>query len=98
MPPSVQKIVSYFLSFSFVIQCSRAYYPFDDIVKSVDEYPLPKLNHKYKDYEPHIDEKTMQVHHNGHHAAYTRKMNAALNEWRASVSLSPLSITFITYS
>ena len=67
------------------MQNSGAYHPYEDIVQIKEQYPLPKLNFDYNEYEPNIDRKTMQVHHSGHHAAYTKKMNAALKEWRASV-------------
>ncbi|HEX2971204.1 MAG TPA: superoxide dismutase, partial [Tepidisphaeraceae bacterium] len=30
--------------------------------------------------EPYIDAKTMQVHHDGHHAAYVNNLNAALQK------------------
>ena len=67
------------------LQFSQAQHPFEDIAKVLDEYPLPKLNHDYHEFQPSIDEQTMKVHHSGHHAAYTKKMNAALKEWRGSV-------------
>ena len=67
------------------LQFSQALHPFEDIAKVLDEYPLPKLNYGYHDFQPFIDEQTMKVHHSGHHSAYTKKMNAALKEWRESV-------------
>ena len=50
-----------------------------------DYYHLPKLPYSYDAMEPWIDAKTMEMHHYGHHSAYTAKMNAALQEWRKSV-------------
>jgi Fe-Mn family superoxide dismutase len=41
-------------------------------------FTLPDLPYDYDALEPHIDEKTMRVHHDKHHAGYTRKLNAAL--------------------
>lgn len=79
------RVISHCLCFFILIQRSGAYHPYEDIVKVLEQYPLPQLNFDYKDYEPNIDRMTMQVHHSGHHAAYTKKMNAALKEWRASV-------------
>lgn len=42
------------------------------------EYVLPPLPYAYDALEPHIDEQTMRIHHDKHHAGYVRKLNAAL--------------------
>ena len=39
---------------------------------------LPPLPYDYKALEPHIDEQTMRLHHDKHHAAYVNNLNAAL--------------------
>ena len=36
------------------------------------------LNYGFDALEPHIDAKTMQIHHGKHHAGYTSKLNAAV--------------------
>lgn len=41
-------------------------------------FELPKLNYAYDALEPHIDAKTMEIHHGKHHAGYTAKLNAAV--------------------
>ena len=41
-------------------------------------FELPKLAYDYTALEPHIDAKTMEIHHSKHHQAYTDKLNAAL--------------------
>ena len=41
-------------------------------------HELPPLPYDYNALEPHIDEQTMRIHHDKHHAAYTAKLNAAL--------------------
>ena len=41
-------------------------------------FKLPKLSYKYSALEPHIDEKTMKIHHTKHHQGYVNKLNAAL--------------------
>jgi Fe-Mn family superoxide dismutase len=41
-------------------------------------FTLPDLPYDYDALEPHVDEKTMRVHHDKHHAGYTRKLNNAL--------------------
>lgn len=38
---------------------------------------LPKLPYSYADLEPVIDEKTVMIHHDKHHAGYVRGLNAA---------------------
>lgn len=42
------------------------------------KYTLPKLPYAYDALEPHIDARTMEIHHTKHHQAYTDKLNAAL--------------------
>mgnify|MGYP006279488069 FL=1 len=41
-------------------------------------FELPDLPYAYDALEPHIDARTMEIHHDRHHAGYTRKFNAAL--------------------
>lgn len=41
-------------------------------------FELPKLPYAYDALEPHIDARTMEIHHSKHHAAYTTNLNAAL--------------------
>lgn len=41
-------------------------------------YELPDLPYDYDALEPHIDERTMKIHHGKHHQGYTNKVNAAL--------------------
>ncbi len=41
-------------------------------------FELPKLAYALDALEPHIDSKTMQIHHGKHHAGYTAKLNAAI--------------------
>lgn len=46
-------------------------------------FSLPDLPYAFDALEPHIDATTMEIHHDRHHAAYTSKLNAALEgtEW-----------------
>lgn len=41
-------------------------------------FELPKLNYAYDALEPHIDARTMEIHHTKHHNGYTTKLNAAI--------------------
>lgn len=41
-------------------------------------FELPKLPYAYDALEPHIDAKTMEIHHSKHHQAYTTNLNAAI--------------------
>jgi len=41
-------------------------------------FELPKLDYAHDALEPHIDAKTMEIHHGKHHAGYTNKLNAAV--------------------
>ena len=41
-------------------------------------FELPKLAYAYDALEPHIDAKTMEIHHGKHHAGYTTKLNGAI--------------------
>jgi superoxide dismutase, Fe-Mn family len=42
-------------------------------------YELPALPYAYDALEPHIDEQTMRLHHDIHHAGYVKGLNRALN-------------------
>ncbi len=41
-------------------------------------YELPDLPYAYDALEPHIDARTMEIHHSKHHNAYVTNLNAAL--------------------
>ena len=43
-------------------------------------FTLPELPYQKDALEPHIDAKTMEVHHDKHHAAYTNNLNAAIEK------------------
>ena len=41
-------------------------------------FELPQLPYAYDALEPHIDAKTMEIHHSKHHNGYTTKLNGAI--------------------
>jgi len=41
-------------------------------------FELPKLGYDYTALEPHIDARTMEIHHTKHHAGYTNNLNGAV--------------------
>ena len=43
-------------------------------------HEVPPLPYAYNALEPHIDEQTMEIHHDKHHAAYVNNLNAALEK------------------
>jgi Fe-Mn family superoxide dismutase len=41
-------------------------------------FELPKLGYAYDELEPHIDARTMEIHHTKHHNGYTNNLNNAI--------------------
>ena len=41
-------------------------------------FELPKLGYEYNALEPHIDARTMEIHHSKHHNAYVTNLNNAI--------------------
>jgi len=54
-------------------------------------FELPDLDYAHDALEPHIDAKTMEIHHGKHHAGYTKKLNAAIE----GTELEDKSINYI---
>jgi Fe-Mn family superoxide dismutase len=46
--------------------------------KNLMAFELPQLPYAYDALEPHIDARTMEIHHSKHHNAYTTNLNAAI--------------------
>ena len=42
-------------------------------------FELPKLPYAYDSLEPHIDARTMEIHHSKHHQGYTNNLNNAIS-------------------
>ena len=45
------------------------------------KYELPQLPYAYDALEPHIDTRTMEIHHTKHHQGYVDKLNAVLEKY-----------------
>ena len=43
-------------------------------------FELPSIKYSYNALEPHIDSKTMEIHHGKHHAGYTNNLNNAIKD------------------
>jgi len=44
-------------------------------------FTLPKLPYAFDALEPHIDARTMEIHHDKHHAAYVANLNKAVADF-----------------
>ena len=55
------------------------------------QYVVPPLDYGYDALEPSIDEQTMRLHHDKHHAGYARKFNAALKKLAEARTAGDLS-------
>lgn len=53
-------------------------------------FELPSLPYSPQALEPHVDAKTMEIHHGKHHAGYVAKLNAAVEGDLAGKSLEDL--------
>ena len=55
-------------------------------------FTLPPLPYAFDALEPHIDAKTMEIHHDRHHAAYVANLNKALEGQSAWLKMTPLEV------
>jgi superoxide dismutase, Fe-Mn family len=53
---------------------------------------LPDLPYSYSSLEPFIDEETMKIHHDKHHAAYVKNTNDALVESPELLNMDPIEL------
>ncbi len=54
-----------------------------------EQFTTPPLPYAYDALEPYIDKQTMEIHHDKHHAAYTKKLNAAIAKHPKLFSMAP---------
>src|SRR5689334_17998458 len=48
--------------------------------RNMSTYTLPKLRYPYDALEPYISRRILELHHDGHHAAYVKNANVVLGE------------------
>jgi Fe-Mn family superoxide dismutase len=56
---------------------------------AVDRWSLPKLSYGYGALEPHLDARTMEIHHSKHHQAYITAAKKAAEPYPEILSMSP---------
>ena len=59
-------------------------------------FTLPELKFSYNALEPHIDARTMEIHHSKHHQGYTNKLNSALESAGLAFSFCFSNLSKIT--
>lgn len=52
-----------------------------NVAQNTGNFTLPPLPYAYNALEPNIDERTMQFHHDKHHAAYVKNLNDAIAKY-----------------
>lgn len=55
-------------------------------------FVLPDLPYAYNSLEPFVDEETMKIHHDKHHAAYVKNTNDALAENTELLNMDPIEL------
>ena len=64
----------------------------DKISNESGEYILPVLPYAYNALEPYIDAKTMQLHHDIHHASYIKGLNTATSKIKEAIAANDYSL------
>jgi Fe-Mn family superoxide dismutase len=64
----------------------------DKIANEAGEYILPELGYAHNALEPFIDAKTMQLHHDIHHASYVKGLNTATSKIKESFVSGDLTL------
>ncbi len=64
----------------------------DMTINAREEYTLPPLDYDYNALEPHIDEATMKLHHDKHHAGYVRGLNKATAKIKEAIANDDYSL------
>jgi Fe-Mn family superoxide dismutase len=64
----------------------------ESTVNELGEYVLPPLPYAYNALEPHIDEATMKLHHDIHHAGYVKGLNMAIKKVNEAMDSGDFSL------
>ena len=67
----------------------------------MNKYELPTVPYSYDALEPHIDAKTMEIHHTKHHQTYTNNLNAAIEKCSQDIQnkdITEILDTFTEYT
>jgi len=64
----------------------------DEITDAEGNYVLPPLTYDYNALEPHIDEATMRLHHDKHHAGYVKGLNKATTKVKEAIESGDFSL------
>lgn len=59
-----------------------------EVARQTYPFTLPDLPYAYDALEPHVDQKTLQLHHREHHNTYVKKLNEALAKEEALQKLT----------
>ena len=68
--------INYFLLIAFIRKFEKT--KINKIKQEIMAFELPKLSYAYDALEPHIDARTMEIHHSKHHQGYTNNLNSAI--------------------
>lgn len=60
----------------------------------LEQIELEPLPYAFDALEPHIDARTMEIHHDKHHAGYIRKLKASLDGWAGTSKVNSLESIF----
>lgn len=64
----------------------------ENAVNDKGEYILPELPYAYDALEPYIDKKTMQIHHDLHHAGYVKGLNTANTKIKEAIKANDYAL------
>ena len=64
----------------------------DIIVNDAGNYILPELPYAYDALEPNIDQETLRIHHNKHHAGYVKGLNNATKQINKAIESDDFSM------
>lgn len=94
---AVKAAVFLYILYAVALPCNGQKDAYKFVAQLREEWPFPELPYAYDALEPHIDEATMRVHHQGHLKAYTAGMNKALRAW-ADLVRTPCQPPFSPHS